>query len=248
VVAGLLTASGAPRVSAVDHGRSARRDGESLAAGFRRCGGVDGDTRNIPMKRPDESCGLTAGPGETRITGQAGSTPARTIHEGNPRGVIGDLSRVGDPCGNARVTARVGFVPHLLAGGVVSLVGVKGDDMKIIERLRELLGKCKFGTTKATCEEGDMEVGCPDRFEVVAENGESIAMMMCREYSECDDGSALLSKSLNALPALLAVVEAAEKLVALRRTDQSPEWLEKELEAETELDGALGALEWGSHE
>ena len=47
-------------------------------------------------------------------------------------------------------------------------------------------------------------------------------------------------------PALLAAVEAAEKLVALRRTDQSPDWLEKELETEAELDAALRAMEGGA--
>lgn len=62
----------------------------------------------------------------------------------------------------------------------------------------------------------------------------------------CRDDAMYIAEACNALPALLAVVEAAEKLVALRRTDQSPDWLEKELETEAQLDAALRAMEGGA--
>lgn len=87
--------------------------------------------------------------------------------------------------------------------------GAKG--MKTIERLRELLDRCKFGTTKVERTDGDMEVGCPDRFDVIAENGDAIATMYLREQSRCEDGAALLSELCNALPALLAVVEDQQR-------------------------------------
>jgi len=128
--------------------------------------------------------------------------------------------------------------------------------MKIIERLRELLGKCKFGATKVERTDGDMEVGCPDRFDVIAENGDAIAAMYLREQSRCEDGAALLSESCNALAALLAVVEAA---VWLREVQQQRDYDESENAAAgqtysvgdvniatAQLDAALRAMEGGA--
>ena len=126
--------------------------------------------------------------------------------------------------------------------------------MKTIERLRELLDKCKFGTTKVERHDGDMEVGVPDQFDVIAENGDAIAAMYLREQSRCEDGAALLSESCNALPALLAVVEAQAAEIrawrdlwdAMKKDHNGPhtQKLLKKLAAEEKTD-ALRALEGG---
>lgn len=81
--------------------------------------------------------------------------------------------------------------------------------MKTIERLKQLLGKCKFGTTKVERTDGDMEVGFPDRFDVIAENGDAVATMYLREQSRCEDGAALLSESHHPHPATLDGAAAA---------------------------------------
>lgn len=113
--------------------------------------------------------------------------------------------------------------------------------MKTIERLKQLLGKCKFGTTKVERTDGDMEVGFPDRFDVIAENGDAVATMYLREQSRCEDGAALLSESHNALPALLAVVEAAENYMV---EEDPTKWRDLRVKMGESL-AALRALEGG---
>jgi len=120
---------------------------------------------------------------------------------------MGDLSRVGDPCGNARVTARVGFLPHLLAGGVVSLVGVKGDDMKIIERLRELEKQATAGPLVVDYDKRD---GGVDQIVECRSDRTLTVAFGTSNGNEYD--LPLLAETRNALPAMLAVAEAAERL------------------------------------
>ena len=83
--------------------------------------------------------------------------------------------------------------------------------MKTIGAAGELLDRCKFGTTKVERTDGDMEVGCPDRFDVIAENGDAIAAMYLREQSRCEDGAALLSGRVTRPPRALAVVEDQQR-------------------------------------
>lgn len=45
-----------------------------------------------------------------------------------------------------------------------------------------------------------------------------------------------------ALPALLEIAELAQRLIELRRTDQSEDWLTQEREAEAKLEEALSEL------
>ena len=105
------------------------------------------------------------------------------------------------------MTARVGFVPHLLAGGVVSLVGVKGDDMKIIERLRELEKKATGAPWHGKYGDG-MYITGPDKKEVATACG------CCDGCTgdNCENDRPFIIELRNALPALLAVAEAAERL------------------------------------
>jgi len=78
-----------------------------------------------------------------------------------------------------------------------------------IEQLRALERAATADGWKVERSDGDLEVGCPDRFDVVTLTGAPICTMMCGTYSECEANGDIISAARNALPALLKVAEAA---------------------------------------
>lgn len=117
--------------------------------------------------------------------------------------------------------------------------------MKIIERLRELEKAAAPVYEKPTELENDTTNGFRGDVRIWNRDiaGDCVAVFRSSPKARATADHYIATR--NALPALLAAVEAAEKLVALRRTDQSLDWLEKELETEAQLDAALRALEGG---
>lgn len=149
------------------------------------------------------------------------------------------------------MTARVGFVPHLLARGVVSRAGVKGDDMKTIERLKALEAKAT-GAPWHDEYGGGMYITGPEEKEVATACG------CCDGCTgdNCENDRPFIIEMRNSLPALLAVVEAA---VWLREVQQQRDYDESENAAAgqtysvgdvniatAQLDAALRAMEGGA--
>jgi hypothetical protein len=114
--------------------------------------------------------------------------------------------------------------------------------MKVVEKLRELLGKKSPG--KWHIEADVYEHGWLGTIATLLPHGfRSIIFSGNHNFPEiAEANAALVVPAVNALPELLAVVEAAEKLVELRKADQSVGWLQAEIKAEWDLCEALDAL------
>lgn len=115
--------------------------------------------------------------------------------------------------------------------------------MNIIDRLTELEKAATADGWKVERSDGDLEVGCPDRFDVVTLTGAPICTMMCGTYSECEANGEIIAAARNALPALLKVAAAAKAYHSLANGPYDDTREGEFLELQAELGEALAELE-----